>query len=376
MVIARLAAEDCSATMLSRELNLSNAALSSIISDLKRDGYIREVACADSSQNVGRKPVYYSINENFGCVAVVAFSNHRATVAISDMKANITDSVETRVERYDVAMVYELILSIKNMLAKPEYRDVPLLGVDLSVPGRVNDLTGELQLSPQFDKDLFGEKNYLVSLFERQFGVPVKMTNDINLAGLAEMHRGALKGVENGMLVHVDEGIGGALILGGKLYAGAQGFAGEIGIMRTEFEGRTDALDEFSSLRAIKNRLKTKEVLHTDDVVKLYESDADAKRYVNSTARCMGRVLKDVVELLDVSKIVISGRVTRFGEEYLESVRAEVAKSMNGAEVCFSALDRDASVIGAVTKAVEALTNDILENKTQKHKYDKEVIEQ
>ncbi len=366
MVMRELSRADCSATMLSRELRLSNAALSSIISDLKRDGYIREVACTDNNatQALGRKPVYYSINENFGCVAVVGLSNHRATVALSDMKACITDSVETRVERYDVATIYELVLTLKNLIAKPEYSGVPLLGIDLSVPGRVNEVTGDLILSPQFDKDLFGEKNYMVDLFARQFGVPVKMTNDINLAGYAEMCRGALRDVENGMLVHVDEGIGGALILGGKLYTGSQGFAGEIGIMRTEFDGRIDVLDEFSSMRAVKNKLSDGKEIHTDDVMRLYRSDASAREYINKTADCIGRVLKDVVELLDISTIVVSGRVTGFGDEYFECIQAAVDKSINGARVCPSALDRGASIVGAVSKAVEALTADILENKS------------
>ena len=357
LVMRELRKAESSATMLSRELNLSNAALSSIIGELKKGGYIREVdgeVAATTAGAIGRRPVYYSINEKFGCVAAIGLANHRAQIAISDMKMNITDFSETRVERYDVATVYELALALKDMLGKPEYRDVPLLGIDVSVPGRVNTLSNELQLAPQFDKDLFSEKNYIVSLFERLFGVPVKMSNDICLAGHAEMHRGLLVGVRNGMLVDVAEGIGGALVLDGKLYYGSQGFAGEIGLVRTEFEGKFDALDEFVSLRAIKARLG---VMHTAEAVELYNSDENAKAYVLSTAHCLGRVLKDMVELLDFSTIVISGRATRFGAEYMAAVNAEIAKSSSKCTAVQSELGNDASVIGAVSKAVESLTD-------------------
>lgn len=353
---------DSSATMLSRGLDLSNAALTSIIRELKSNGYIREVvdveAAATVADSLGRKPVYYSINERFGCVAAVGLANHRAQIAISDMKMNITDFAETRVERYDVATVYELVLALKNMLAKPEYRDVPLLGIDLSVPGLVNTTTGELQLSPQFDKDLFGEKNYIVNLFARQFGVPVKMTNDIDLAGYAEIHRGQLAGVKNGMLVHLDEGIGGALVLGGNLYYGSHGFAGEVGVMRAEFEGKRDALDEFVSLRAIKSRLG---VAHTDEALALYSSDESAKAYVLSTAQCLGRVLKDIVELLDISTIVISGRATRFGDEYMAAVNDELSRAVGSCTAVPSSLGSDAAVIGAVSKAVESITDSVFD---------------
>ena len=168
------------------------------------------------------------------------------------------------------------------------------------------------------------------------------------------MHRGLLAGVNNGMLVDVDEGIGGALVLDGKLYYGSQGFAGEIGLVRTEFEGNFDALDEFVSLRAIKARLG---VMHTDEALALFGSDEKAKAYVLSTAHCLGRVLKDMVELLDVSTIVISGRAKRFGEEYMAAVNAEISRSSSKCTAVPSELGTDASVIGAVSKAVESLTD-------------------
>lgn len=356
LVMRELRKSDSSATMLSRRLNLSNAALSSIIGDLKRGGYIRESADVESpvSAAVGRKPVYYSVNEAFGCVAVIALANHRAQIAVGDMKMRITDFSETRVEKYDVATVYELVLTLKNKLAEPQYRDVPLLSIDISLPGMINTLTGELQLSPQFDNDLFGEKSYFVNLFARQFGVPVKLTNDINLAEYAELHKGALIGVKNGMLVHVDEGIGSALLLDGKPYSGSQGFAGEIGLMRAELDGKSDALDRFASLRVIKTRLGVK---HTADVLEMYKSDERVRQYVISTARCLGGVLKDIVNLLDISTVVISGRVREFGAEYFAAVNDELSQSVGSCKAVPSELGSDASVIGAVAKAVENLTD-------------------
>lgn len=362
LVMRELRAENCSATMLSKRLGLSNAALSAIVDELKKKGYIKEVE-APAQSGLGRRPVYYTVNENFGCIAVVSLADYEARVVISDMKMNITDSVETRVEHYDVAALYELILTLKNLLAMPKYRDIPLLGIDLSIPGRIKTTTGELQLLPQFDKDIYSEKNHVVNLFKRQFGVPVVMTNDINLAALGEMHCGSLKDVENGMLVHVDEGIGGAFIIGKKLFNGSTGFAGEIGLMHHRFGGKTDVIDEFVSLRAIKNKLSAQygKKLHTSDVVALYNTEPEVKKYVLSTARCLGEVLKDVEELLDVPNVLLSGRVTLFGEDYINTINKELEKSINNAVVNASLLGRDAPVIGAIFKAVDALTDDILE---------------
>ena len=257
LVMRELRKSNLSATQLSERLNLSNAALSAIISSLLERGLIKVVK-DEPNKNVGRHRVYYTINESFGIILVVSLSNLYSTVVISDMKNNILERVESRINKYDIKMLYELVLQIKNILSDQKYRDVPLLGIDISVPGLVDKSTGKLQLSNQFDKDLFSEKEPIVSLFERQFDVPVKITNDINLACLGEMHQGSLIDTQNGMLVHIDEGIGSAFILNGELYEGEDGFAGEIGRMQVGVRNKIGVLDDFASIRAIKNIAKEK----------------------------------------------------------------------------------------------------------------------
>lgn len=363
LVIGELYNNNCSATMLAQKLDLSNAAMSVIIDDLKRNGYIKEAEGAITS-SVGRRPVYYSINEHFGRLGVVSLGDYTATVALSDMRGNIVEYKRAKVEHYNVETLYELVLMLNQLVQSPKSRDIPLLGIELSVPGLVNTVTGELQLSPQFDKDLFGEKNYMVNLFTRQFGVPVSMTNDINLAIISEVHSGLLRGVKNGMLVHVDEGVGGAFILNHALYTGTQGFAGEIGLVRTQCEGKEEALDEFVSVRAIRSYLNElyKKSYTLDEIVDLYHTNTEVRAYILKTAECLGKTLKNVVDLLDISKIVLSGAVTRFGESYIAVLNGCVEKAINKACVVPSNLDADAALTGAVAKGIERLTDEIFKS--------------
>ncbi len=360
LIMRELRDNCCSATMLSQKLNLSNAALSAILSDLLNRGVIKQVE-VETEQNVGRKPTYYTINEQFGYIVVIGFANYIANVVVADMKMNIVASKQMAVEKYDKAMLYELVLEVKNILTQPSFRDIPLLGIDLSVPGKVNTQTGELQLAPQFDKDIFSEQNTIVKLFKDQFDVPVMMTNDINLAGLGELYYGDLKCVQNGMLVDIGDGIGGAFIFGGKMYVGGQGFGGEVGLMRTQFNGEIGYLDEFVSLRAVKSHLGAilGKTLHKADLVEMYGKNPVVTQHVNATANCLGKVLKDIVELLNVSTIVLSGSIRKFGDDYLKLVCDEVYKSTNDVKVVFSSLGTDACILGAIYKAVEALTDDI-----------------
>ncbi|MCR5564169.1 MAG: ROK family transcriptional regulator [Gammaproteobacteria bacterium] len=360
LVMRELREANLSATQLSERLNLSNAALSAIISSLLERGLIKVVQ-NEPNKCVGRHRVYYTINEAFGIILVISLSNYYSTIVISDMKNNILEKVESKINKYDIKMLYELVLQTKNILQDQKYRDVPLLGIDISVPGIVNKKTGKLYLSNRFDNDLFGEKEPIVSLFERQFDVPVKIMNDINLACIGEMHQGSLVGAENGMLVHIGEGIGSAFILNGELYEGEDGFAGEIGRMQIEFRNKIGLLEDFASIRAIKNVAKEKygKEFQIDELVELFNNDKEIKDYVLETAFVVGTLLGNIEQLLNMKKIVISGYVPLFGDEYLKKVQEGLNSRDIKPTVEFSTLN-DASIIGAIYKATIALTDKIL----------------
>jgi predicted NBD/HSP70 family sugar kinase len=350
--------------MLSRKLNLSNAALSGIIADLQKNGYIREADIPFEASSVGRRPVYYTVNENFGYIVVVSLADFATKVVVSDMKMNITEIVETKVERYDVATLYELILAVKNVTNAPKYRDMTLLGIDLAIPGKVNVKTGQMKLSSRFEGDVFDDKEHIINLFARQFDVPVVMTSDINLSAIGEMHKGLLRDVQNGMVVHVNELVDGALIIGGKMYSGEQGLAGEIGYLRTTFEGEDLSLDEVISMRAMRKHLSVhlqREVCD-DDLFELYDTNEYAKSYILKTAKCLGQALVNVVELLDLTTIILSGDVLKFGSEYLDILNEQVKNASINAAVFPTNLGKNAAILGAVSKAVESLTDDIFLN--------------
>lgn len=361
-IIMSLVEENCSATLLAKKHSLSNAALSSILSDLVQDGYIKKIEETERKSTCGRPPVYYTFNNECGCLMAILLSNYYVSVVISDMRMNVLDNVTMRATKYDLSMVCDLLLKAKDLLANKKYENMPLVSINLAVPGRVNNITGELQLSPQFDESIFGESGGIVGLFKKQFGVPVTISNDIYLSGIGEMSSGLLKNVQNGLLIHVDEGIGGALILNGKMYGGEHGFSGEVGLMRTDFNGKTDAIDEFVSMRVLKQRYSSLygKKMHTADIIKLYKADEKVRSYINETAHCLGKKIKDIVELLDISVIVLSGRAKEFGEEYLKILNEEVGSSINGAKVAYSNLGESATVYGTLFKAVKDFTDNIV----------------
>lgn len=363
LVISKLRNSDKSATVLVDELNLSNSAMSSILKGLELQGAIIP-SYSISASGKGRKQIYYTLNKDYGVFAIVCLSNNRYKIILSNLKEEILIKEEREINGYDITIIYEIILTIKNMLAKEEYRDLPLKNIFIAIPGKVNSITGEIQLSKHFDKSLFDEDNKISKLFETHFNTSVIIRNDINLAIIGEKRSGALVNSKNALLLYVDNGIGASMIFNNEFYNGSNGYAGEVGLMRTTFHGQENALDEFVSLRSIKEYIyqKTNKKLKTNEVITLYNNDKEIHDYINETAHLLGKKLKDILELLNISQIVIQGRICGFKEDYLNCIREEMNKSNNQYDIQFSKLNGDSIFIGAMSEAVDYLIDDIISN--------------
>ena len=315
LVISKLRNADASATILVEELNLSNSAMSSILKGLELQGAIIP-SYSMSALGKGRKQIYYTLNKDYGVFVIVCLSNNR----------------------------YKIIF--------------------IAVPGKVNSVTGEIQLSKHFDKSLFDENNSIVHLFENHFNAPIIIRNDINLAIVGEKRGGTLSNSRNAMLLYIDNGIGASMIFNNEFYGGSNGYAGEFGLMQTTFHGQENFLDEFASLRSIKEYIykKLNKKVKTKDLKDIYDNNKEIHDYINETAHLVGKKLKDVLELLNISQIVVQGRIIIFGEEYLNCIREEMNKSNNTYDIQYSKLNGDSIFIGAMSEAVDYLIDELIQN--------------
>ena len=247
------------------------------------------------------------------------------------------------------------------MLSSDEYVNIPLKRIYISVPGKVNSITGELQLSKQFDKSLFEENNKISDLFNKHFDSPVKIYNDINLAIIGEKRFGALSNVDNAMLIYIDNGVGAAMIFNNEFYGGSNGYAGEIGLIKVNFNGQNNFLDEFISLRSLKEFVlnKTSNKVKSNELIGYYENNMEIHNHINETAHLLGSTLKDMIEVLNISTIVIQGRISQFKDEYLNCIKQEVSFSQNQCDVMFSKLNGDSIFLGAMSEAVDDLVSEI-----------------
>ncbi len=217
---------------------------------------------------------------------------------------------------------------------------------------------------------------------ERRVDLPVFIDNDANLAALAEHRFGAARHVDDVVMLTIGTGIGGGLVLGGDVYRGATGAAGELGHVVVQADGPrcqgncpnhgcVEAMASGTALardgKAAAERepdsqlgrlLEAGETLDGRAVVDAaLEGDGVAKSVVENCGRYLGVALATLANAFEPGVIVIGGGVMAAGELLLGPARAELEARalppMNAIEVVAAELGPDAGMIGAATMALD-----------------------
>ena len=173
----------------------------------------------------------------------------------------------------------------------------------------------------------------LKEMLEERFGLPAYVEHDGNAGALAEWRFGAGVGVQSLVFLTMGTGLGGGMILDGRLYRGARDMAGEVGHVRLAPDGPLAygkrgsweglcAGPAFAALAEEMYPLRWGAGVDTREVVRLaLDGDAQAVAVVERVAESMGRGLALLVDLLNPEMIVIGSMAVRLGELLLEPTR-------------------------------------------------------
>jgi len=255
--------------------------------------------------------------------------------------------------------------AIEELLKKQHASLEDLKAAALAVPGPVDPETGTVDVA----SNLAGWIGVPVAeMLRRRLPVPVRVENDVNLAALGEMWRGAGRGRRELLFVAPGTGIGAGVIIDGRLHRGARHFAGEIGYSCPGPEhleedygllGRLEALASGPGLlRRARQRLGDRlpaDATARDVFAMARAGDADAIALCEETATLIGIAVGNAVTVLDPEIVVFGGGLSREGEALLSRVREVVYRIVPvKPEIVVSTLGEDAQLYGAVLLALEA----------------------
>ncbi|MEH2402321.1 ROK family protein [Nostoc sp.] len=283
-------------------------------------------------------------------------------------------------------------LEIMRSLIYSLLEDTKPAAIGVSFGGPVDASTGTVRLSHH----VTGWENIpLKSLLEDEFGVPVGVDNDANVAALGEHRFGAGQGYDSLFYITVSTGVGGGWILNGQPWRGAGGMAGEIGHMVVDPAGPVclcgkrgcverlasgpymaqnareilENIDALAASRRVPQRrkgLRDGEVLRGlvgDDLTLLTgqlvseaaaAGDDLAKEVLHKAAWALGVGIGNVANLMNPQRFVLGGGVTKAGEDFwqvMRQVARETALPEVDFEVVSAVLGDDAPLWGAVAIA-------------------------
>ena len=237
-----------------------------------------------------------------------------------------------------IGQLAEAVSQVKKVAA---LNGIDLKGVGIGTPGIVDE-TGRIVVGGA--ENIRGWENIaLAGRLEEISGLPVRMGNDANLMGLGETVFGAGRGASDVVFITVGTGIGGAVVIGGKLFAGYAGRGTELGHVPLIADGEKCAcgsvgcLEHYASASALVRRFCDRmstlspgfDAGKVDGkyIVNLYrQGDAVAVESLDEHCDFLGHGIAGFINIFSPQRVVIGGGISQAGEFYISKVRETAMK--------------------------------------------------
>jgi len=343
-----------SRTELSHRTGLAPSVLTRLIRELLSEGVVMEAGKAES--NGGRRPTLLALNPSYASAIGLKVERTRLLGARVDLAGRIrARGAVPFPERLDPQRFLQLARGLVEELGEGR-----LLGVGIGISGFVDAARGIELYSP-----ILGWREVpLAAPLSQLVGLPVYLENDVNALTLAERWYGAGRAFRNFVCVTVGEGIGAGVVIGGELYRGATGGAGELGHTTINPDGprcrcgERGCLEVYASDRFLLSQAKA---LGYESIEELTAVARDGDRAAQAVFTEMGRALgigvKNLVNLLNPEAVVLGGERLDAADLFLPAFEEQVRrhsfpKEAEDLVIVPAELGEEGFLIGAATLAV------------------------
>lgn len=347
---------------------LDKATVSAVTSQLVEAGLIARSNAAAGVRRLGRPAVALSIPRSAGIVFGVRLEPDRIAVVAADLGGRIID----RESRPGSEEPREAMQSLAAAIQKLGQRlgPLPQRAIGIGAPALI-DKRGQLLFAP----NLHWRDVALAELAAENLPAPVLVENDANAAAIAEREFGSCAGVEDFIYLSGHSGVGGALFLGGRLYRGADGLAGEFGHIRVVQGGRACAcggrgcLETYASVPGLIASLEERGSLAAsiaEVAMRAEAGDAAVLALLSETGDLIGRALAASVNALNPSHLVLGGNFAVVAPWMLSSMRNALARAAMEQlaarlNIELSPLGADAVLMGGVALALQKVDSDLIQ---------------
>ena len=363
---------------LAARTGLNRSTVSIIVNSLIEEGFVQETDL--QSFKIGRPGMLLVLNPKGGFAVGLEIGVDFISVMLTDFVANVhwrerrlSDPAEDQIQILDRAC--ELTQTAINAGLEQGLRP---LGIGIGVPGLVDIHQGKLVFAP----NLQWANVPLRLMWSQRFDQPIFVENEANAAALGEYYFGVARGVENFIYLSTGIGLGGGVLIDGKLFRGSSGYAGEVGHMTVDPEGelcgcgKRGCWETKVGPRAVLQRVRkillngtpsiTSDLaggdlnrITFDIVVQAARSgDPVALEALQDVGKYLGIGVVNLVNIFNPELIVLGGALSLANEFLLPVIRGTVCESAlrppcENIHFEASAYGADACVMGAVALVLD-----------------------
>lgn len=332
--------ETISRADIARKTGLTRTTVSAVVSELIDQGLIEETGAGQSTG--GRLPILLRVAHEAHGVLALSFEDTQIVGALVDMRGSIRRRVSVSLYGYRPEELPGYLSRLIEDLRADSTMHV--LGIGLSMPGIVDPVHGVVRRAVNFGL----VDAPLRQVLQERYHLPVYLDNEAHLAALAEYMFGSGSTSGNLVVISVGVGVGAGIVLNGALFPGDGFGAGEIGHVVVASNGvrcncgNVGCLETVASVPAIMraaqkqysnpaSRLRalapSAAAIDLDVIRQALEAgDPGVIEIVEKAGYYLGIAVANIVGLLNIERIVLTGAVAALGPPLLEAVRASLAR--------------------------------------------------
>ena len=349
---------------VARQLKLTRSTVSLLTADLMKRGVIIDSEQFASCQTTGRPSVGMQLNPKGGYFIGVEIGVEHIKLIAMNLMVEILGTISGPLATKDPVGVADQVVEMIGKLREETVRDhTRLYGVGITIPGMLNR-----QSIVEYALILGWRGVDLQPALQKRLGMPVYIENDANAAALAEFYFGGGDVEENLFYLLLDVGVGGGMIIDGKIYTGSFGTAGEIGHLRLPLtldnDGalRTQSFEDCVGKRALLGSYR-RFGGNGEDLpafcAGLEKGEAAAVRAISQWGNMLSLGILSIIDLVNPSHIVLGGPLAKFFPFAKKSLalllQEDPFPGARSVQLVQSRFNEDACVMGAAATVYESL---------------------
>jgi len=354
---------------IAKALSLNPATISSNVNDLIGARLIKEIGSGES--NGGRKPILLTLNSAPNYIIGVHTELSHVNIGIINLDGKIIVKNKYKYNNNQVVagdIISTIVKGIKDIMEISNVDTQKIIGIGLGIHGLVDSEKGVSIFAPAFK----WHNVPIIDILQRNFNTNIILDNDVRVMALGEKWFGKAVSSNNFVLINLGEGIGGAIVINGKLHSGNTFGAGEIGHIKVTQKpyycncGNKGCLTTVASEEGLIERLKEKIIKGSSTMCDInnitietikeaaINGDKTVIKLLKQTGDYIGRSIGMIINILNPERIILTGTILIakdfFIDKIIESAEAvSIRDNFAKTKITTSSIKEDLGIIGSAT---------------------------